>query len=87
MPDQLTTLRKQIDETDKEIVTLIAQRMSIVKQVSKYKKKNKVPMLDTNRWLKVMVTKKQLAKKLGVNEKLIEDIYDRIHRESLEIGK
>lgn len=42
-------LRKKIDETDKKIAKLLRQREKIVKQIYKFKIKNKLSISDKNR--------------------------------------
>jgi len=70
-------LRKQIDEIDESIVTLLAKRMKIVKEVGVFKKKNNLPPLDNKRWKEIIKTKKGFVKK----------IWEIIHDESLKIEK
>jgi len=85
--DRLNSLRKQIDEIDEQIINLITQRFEVVMKIGKYKKKNNLPLLDMKRWKQVLQTKIELAEKLGLDPQLIEDIYNRMHKYSLEIEK
>lgn len=73
----LESLRKQIDEIDKQIVNLLVKRMKIVKKVGLLKKNQKIPVLDPVRWQKVMKSKKGYIKK----------IWEIIHNEALKIEK
>lgn len=50
----LNSLRKEIDEIDRELVQLIERRFNLVLLVGKYKKENKLPILDENREEKVL---------------------------------
>lgn len=77
MKNQLESLRKQIDEIDKQIVSLLAKRMKVVKKVGRFKKKNNIPVFDKSRWEKVISSKKGFAKK----------IWKIIHDEALRIEK
>ena len=45
----LTKLREEINETDKEIVELFKKRMNIAASVAEYKKQNSLPVLDAAR--------------------------------------
>jgi len=47
--NDLETLRKKIDDIDKEIVALYEKRMNAVLGVADYKDKNSVPILNTSR--------------------------------------
>lgn len=73
----LESLRKQIDEIDEQIVSLLTKRMDIVKSVGRFKKENKIPALDKKRWREVLASKKGFMKK----------IWEIIHDEALEIEK
>ena len=75
--NDLESLRKQIDEIDGLIVTLLSKRMKIVGKVGLLKKKQNIPVLDSARWKKVIKLKKGYVKK----------IWEIIHDEALEIEK
>lgn len=45
----LSTLRKQIDKIDTKIIKLYEKRMSVVEQVSEFKKVNNIKTTDSNR--------------------------------------
>jgi len=77
MKTQLDSLRKQIDEIDDLIVSLLAKRMETVKKVGQLKKKNNIPVLDESRWQKVIKSKKGFVKK----------IWKVIHDEALVVEK
>ena len=70
-------LRKQIDVLDDHIVSLLAKRMKVVKDVGKFKKENNLPPLDNKRWKEIIKTKKGFIKK----------IWEIIHDEALKIEK
>jgi len=70
-------LRKEIDEIDKSIVTLLAKRMEAVKKIGQLKKKNNIPVFDESRWQKVIKSKKGFVKK----------IWEIIHKEALKVEK
>lgn len=77
MKNKLDGLRKQIDEIDGQIVTMLAKRMKVVKTVGRLKKKQNIPALDSVRWQKVIKSKKGFVKK----------IWEIIHKEALKIEK
>lgn len=77
MKNQLDDFRKQIDEIDGQIVSLLAERMKIVKKIGAFKKQRNIPPLDPARWQEVIKTKKGFIKK----------IWEIIHEEALKIEK
>ena len=47
--ENLETLRKEIDEIDKQLAVLIEKRLEIVTKVVAYKKENNIPIQDIKR--------------------------------------
>ena len=84
---KLSALRKIIDETDNKIIKLLAYRQKIVKEIGQLKKKYKMPVFQPQRWHKVIEDRKKLAQKYGLSTQLIVDIWNRIHKNSLEIER
>ncbi|MGK7392819.1 MAG: chorismate mutase [Candidatus Cyclobacteriaceae bacterium M2_1C_046] len=82
--NKLHDLRDQIDEIDRELVEIIARRMNVVDEIAKYKKKKNISVFQLERWKEIISTRPDWAKKMGVNENLIEDIYKAIHTESMK---
>ncbi len=85
MTDTLEQLRAEIDAADAKILDALAERMAVVQRVGKLKKENNLPPLDPKRWEQVLQSKIALAGEKGLSEDLIKDIYERIHKEALEI--
>ena len=83
----LKKYRQEIDNIDKEIIELLAKRFEIVKKIWKYKKQNNITPLQKWRWDEVLENRKQIAKNLWINEKLIENIWNLIHKEALNLEK
>jgi chorismate mutase len=85
MTDTLEQLRAEIDAADAKILDALAERMAVVQRVGKFKKANNLPPLDPKRWEQVLQSKLVQAGEKGLSADLIKDIYERIHKESLEI--
>lgn len=83
--DELTKLRKQIDEIDQELVKTIAQRFEIVEKIGKYKAANGIEPLAPKRWKQVMDGKRKLAKEYDLPVEMIEKIYNTMHKFALDI--
>ena len=49
MPNQLETLRQEIDSIDKQIFDLFEQRLTVAKQIGAYKKEHGLSVLDSSR--------------------------------------
>lgn len=81
----LINFRKEIDRIDNAIIELLGKRIEVVKEIGKYKKSKNLPYLDLSRFQKLLMLRQKKAKKLGIPEELIKDIYTLIHDVSLKI--
>lgn len=85
MSETLQALRESIDKADEAMIRALAERLRAVREVGVWKKTAGIPPLDTGRWKEVLRHAKDLAKKEGVDEMLIERIYTLIHEHALEV--
>jgi chorismate mutase len=81
--DHLDDLRKKIDNIDRELIEVLAARMSIVEKIGEYKKDNNVTTYQVKRWDEIMKNRADLAKKMNLSEGYITEIYKIIHEESI----
>ena len=57
----LTTLRQEIDDIDRQLVELFRQRMDVTRRVGEYKRERGIPVLDQARERQVLQNKGELA--------------------------
>lgn len=81
--NKLELLRGRIDGVDHEIMEILAQRMSIVRQIGQYKKENKVTALQINRWSQIMEDRVRLAEKLSLDDTFVKSLFQLIHEDSV----
>lgn len=81
----LKNYREQISSLDKEIIYLLSRRFIIVNEIWNIKKQENTPVLQKDIWEKLLSENIEKAQELGLEIKLIEDIWNRIHEESLRI--
>ena len=74
----LEDLRKKIDETDKNIVRLIAERIRIAEEIGGEKKKLGKQIEDKSREQVVLKHVREIAKGENISEEAIEEIYKRV---------
>lgn len=85
---ELSHERKKINNIDKEILQLFAKRFRIVSNIGKIKKDMGIRNpLDMKRWKSLISKNKKLWTKNWLDTKFIEDVWNRIHEESLKIEK
>lgn len=71
-------LRKEIDSINKEVVELLAKRMRVSEEIAEYKRQHNLPVYVPEREKVVIETAKELAKKSGLDEKMVEDVFWKI---------
>lgn len=82
---ELEVLRKKIDEIDQRIYELVAKRLELIDQVAHHKFKNKLTSLSYERFLSSLEARKEIARKLGIDEINSEQLYRLLHSWSLEM--
>lgn len=87
MNKQIYNWREQIDMVDEKILSLLAKRGEIVKRIGQIKKKQNIPVLDTNRWDKVLTSLLTKGDSLGLSKDFIEKLFNLIHKYSIKIQK
>ena len=81
--DHLDELRKKIDNLDRELIETLAARMAVVEKIGEYKKESNVTTFQVKRWDEIMKNRSELARKMGLSEAYIIEIYKIIHEESI----
>ncbi|MGX9418388.1 bifunctional chorismate mutase/prephenate dehydrogenase [Vibrio sp. RC27] len=82
MAVELNELRDQIDDVDKQILQLLARRLSLVEKVGEVKSKHGLPIYAPDREAAMLASRREEATRQGVPPQLIEDILRRTMRES-----
>ena len=81
----LKNYREQIDTLDKELLYLFHRRFEIVNQIWIMKKENNIEAIQPDRWKKLLTENILTWEDLWIDKDFIEDIWSRIHKESLKI--
>ncbi len=82
MAVELNALRDQIDSVDKQMIDLLAQRLSLVEKVGEVKSEHGLPIYAPDREAAMLASRREEAENRGVPAQLIEDILRRTMRES-----
>lgn len=83
----LKNYREQINSLDRELIYLLSRRFEIVNQIWIIKKENNISALQEWRWNELLSENLEIAKEFWVSKNVIIDIWNRIHKESLNIEK
>ena len=78
-------LRAQIDIIDENLLYTFGSRMGVSRKIGTYKRDHNVAILQTGRWEKVLAGMKEKARKYGLSEQFITDVFNAIHEESVRV--
>ena len=81
---RLDRLRKEIDMIDEEIMSILASRMKIAREIGSYKKENNMTILQSERWKEVLSKFVARGTQNGLSEEFITRVIKSIHDESIE---
>jgi len=80
---ELFKMRKLIDNLDKQMVELLHSRTNLVKNIADFKLKNNITIFQLERWYEILKLRKQQANELEIDDKMVTDIFEVIHKYSI----
>ncbi len=83
----LENYREQINTLDKELIYLFFRRFEIVKEIWKIKKQDWIAPLDNSRWKELMDDNLEVSREFWLKDDFVNDIWNRIHKQSLDLEK
>ncbi len=83
--NKLEVLRNRIDTLDTELLTILSNRMNIVKEIGQYKRENNVTALQMSRWTELVNKRITTGEKLNLNKTFVQIIFQLIHEDSVRI--
>lgn len=75
---KLNYLRRDMDKIDEEILRMLAKRFVLVQKIMKYKKLNRIKLVDKEREKQILKKVKIKSRKYKISEKSIENIFKSI---------
>jgi chorismate mutase len=81
----LEFLREEMDTVDNMLLEVIGKRIDLTKKLGEYKKSHNMTILQVNRWQQVLEDRLKQAEYLGLDEKLVREIYQLLHNQSVKI--
>jgi chorismate mutase len=81
--ENLSLLRKQIDEFDNRLLETLAARMRVAKEIGVYKKEHNMPVLQATRYDEILQKRIAQAAPLDMNPEFLKTIFVAIHEESV----
>ena len=83
--ENLTQLRRQIDQLDNELLDILAKRMNVSKEIGEYKLAHNMPVVQAGRYGDIMTRRILAAKQMGMSEEFMRALLAAIHEESVRI--
>lgn len=80
---ELDELRQQIDILDRQVVEILAKRMSISEKIAKYKFENGITVLQSRRYDEILQSRRATAEQNHLNPDFVLKLYEAIHEESV----
>lgn len=80
----LEKLRSEIDKLDQELIEILARRMNVVEEIGKYKKENKITILQLKRWSQIIRERVDSGEHLGLSRSFLMKLLEALHEESIQ---
>ncbi len=85
MTEELQDFRKRLDEIDNELISLLAKRIMIAKEIGKWKASQGLEIRDPEREAQLREKLTHLGSNMGLSQELIQDLFGRILEESRKV--
>lgn len=83
--ENINILRKQIDEIDEQLLTILAKRMRISKEIGIYKKEHNMPILQSGRYNDILENRAKQGQSMNLSPDFVTEIMKSIHEESVKV--
>lgn len=81
--ENLSELRKQIDECDNSLIQILAKRMRVAREIGTYKKEHNMTILQTGRYNEILEKRGSQGALCGMDSEFIKKVFEAIHEESV----
>ena len=81
----LSSLRAEIDQLDKHLWEIIAQRMDIAREIGEWKQTHGESVLQSNRYQQVLDQCLQWGREKGISADTVREVMDALHKESVRV--
>lgn len=81
--EQLTLLRQQIDEIDGQLIELLSKRMTVAREIGRFKKQNRMSVYQAGRYRQLLQSRLEVSDRLGLDPSFMSAVLQLIHEESV----
>jgi chorismate mutase len=82
--EKLEELRGEVDEIDAALLDLLEKRLAIVAKIGVVKEDHHITIFQMKRWFKILEQRRMLGKKKGLDEKIVHELFQLIHKYSID---
>ena len=83
----IEALRSRIDVIDETLLSALASRMEVSRQIGQYKKEHNIAIIQASRWDSILEKMIAEGAKLGISAECINAVFNAIHDESVRAQK
>ena len=83
----IEALRSRIDVIDETLLSALASRMDVSRQIGQYKKEHNIAIIQASRWDSILEKMIAEGAKLGISAECISAVFNAIHDESVRAQK
>jgi len=83
--EQVQRIRNSIDDIDKRLLDLLFDRVSLIEKLGELKCENNVSVLQLDRWKNIIENAMSIARRHGLNEEFIRNVFIQIHDEAIRL--
>ncbi|HIZ68893.1 MAG TPA: bifunctional 3-deoxy-7-phosphoheptulonate synthase/chorismate mutase type II [Candidatus Prevotella avicola] len=81
--ESIRQLRQQIDELDNQLMSLLAKRMRVCREIGQYKKEHNMTVLQSGRYSEILEKRGAQGEACGLSPECVAKIFEQIHEESV----
>lgn len=83
--ENLDALRLRMDSIDEQVIELLHARMSLAREIGRYKSEHGMTILQMGRWKEVFDTRGAWAAAAGLGSEFIATYLEQVHKESIRV--
>ena len=80
---KLNAIRHEIDGLDSKFIALLNDRKDLINKIGEIKFEDDLTIFQMQRWFEIMRNRENLAEELGVNKSLVHELFNVIHKYSV----
>jgi len=81
---KLVELREKIDKIDRDLLEILADRMSVADEIGQYKKDNNITILQSTRWDEIVRNRMKVGLEKNLSAGFVQKLFEIIHKESID---